>query len=204
MNKTNLSVMIRSSLRIACLLLVSTSLWAASKGRKEYEVDFTVEDSNGTPKLTIWTPPGKNKCSRSKAQNGCVAVEQNHTGDIYFKIRGNPKCDRSNHWQLDEVQLAGEGYADKPPAQEWTTKKVDLNDYVVEDFNADKVSGKAGVGIDAAKKRIWIHSKNRTTLPQGSAGTNGYHIWYRVRATCAGNAATAIYSDPSVRNKGNR
>ncbi len=186
-----------------CLGSTSPSLSADSKGRKTYQVDLEIYDNAGYNELVVRTSARKNGCNTNAAKKGCVTVAENYSGDIYFRIKGDSQCARGQQWALDGVQLAGEDAADKPSLATWTTNKVPLSAQVAEDFNADSETGQAGFG-QAPNGGIWIHSKNRTSLPRGAPGTAGYSVWYRLRATCGGDANTAIFHDPKVRNTGNR
>jgi hypothetical protein len=115
------------------------------------------------------------------SEPGCVRVSGN--GSITFRLVNDRNCSSGAKWELNGVQLGGEGSAGKPGAF------GGLSGQAASDFSAD-----AGTG--------WVQTRSASGggIAMTDANGSAYSLWYRVRASCAGSAD--IWFDPRIENDG--
>lgn len=115
------------------------------------------------------------------SEPGCVRVSGD--GTITFSLVNDRNCSSGSKWALNGVQLGGVNSPTKPGSFGGLTPDA------ASDFNADAASGWAqtspapGGGIEMS-----------------DANGSAYTLWYRVRASCSGQAD--IWFDPRIENEG--
>jgi hypothetical protein len=129
-------------------------------------------------------------------EKGCARFFRGESGNLTFRIVNERICDASTSppakWALDEIRLANKNGLE-PTTGEWSEPTVKLDREVEADFDVDTSNG------------VVKHTDNNDgSLSMSNNNTGNYYVWYRLRATCNGDPATAIYYDPRVDNEGGR
>ncbi len=167
--------------RMIKLLLMSAALspiMAVAQGMSSNLVLLRVNDAgtaleynaNGSRHGNCMSNPGR----------GCVRVSG--SGEVTFRLVSDRSCDSGGRWELSGVQLGGENSGAKPG--NWGG----LSPNAAGDFGAD-AQGWASTS-PASGQEITLYDDNSAE----------YSLWYRVRASCAGEAD--IWFDPRFENDG--
>ncbi len=127
-------------------------------------------------------------------ERGCVRFFKGESGDLTFRLVNDRICDDSTtppkKWVLDEIRLANKDGL-KPTISQWETPTYVLDPDVTGDFTVDTSNG------------VVTHTTNNDgSISISNNNQKNYYVWYRLRATCDGDAGTAIYYDPRVDNEG--